>query len=73
MIGNYDLRLTSSQILLTCHTYQRKLLPVISRKLTFGPLNGVGVVFVKFERASRFAVLFEKAVEIKNNRRNADP
>ena len=46
MIGNYDLRLTSSQILLNCHTYplcrgrqmQQKLLPVFSRKLTFGPL-----------------------------------
>ena len=72
MIGNYNLRLTSLQILLTCHTYQRKLLPVISRKLTFGLLNGLCAVFVKFERASHFAVLFYKSVEIKNNRRNGD-
>ena len=30
-------------------------------------------MFVKFERANHFAVLFLRYVEIKNNRRNADP
>ena len=52
---------------------QQKLLPVISFEMTFGPLNGLCMVFVKFERANHFAVLFVRYVEIKNNRRNADP
>ena len=51
---------------------QLKLLSVISSKVTFGPSNGLCVVFFKFERASQFAVFFVKYVEIKNNRRNGD-
>ena len=41
--------------------------------MTFGPSNGLCVVFLKFECASQVAVFFVKYVEIKNNRRNGDP
>ena len=72
MIGYYDLRLTNFITNFAQLSYMLKLLPVIGSNLTFGPLNELCVVFVKFARASHFAVLFYKFVEINNNRRNAD-